>query len=150
MPDPTSSPNNNTAVIVGAVVSAVVVLITVIVIIACILYRRIPKRESAREIGNIQNAAYDGDTQPDRRLPQVPNSESDYVEPAEYAQLDSSKRVPIDANYESLNVEGYEQLDRDPNENVQQYASLNLNGNPRNEVPDESLHEELSYVIVKT
>ncbi len=114
-------------------------------IVACILYRRIPRTERVREIaiGNIQNAAYDGDTQPDRRLSQVPDSESGYLEPAEYAQLDSSKRVPINANYESLNVEGYQQLNRDLNENVQQYQLNLTDANPRNEVPDESLYEEL-------
>ena len=57
---------------------------------------------SQRDVVNIQNAAYDGDKQPQRKLPDIPYSNSDYEEPSDYAQLDSSKRVPMDANYQSL------------------------------------------------
>ena len=143
-PAPTSSTNNNTGVIIGAVVVAVVVIVTVILIVACFLHRRISRREHIPDVGNIQNAAYEGDTQPHgRRLSQVPSSESGFEQPAEYAQLDSSNRVPIDANYESLNLEGYEQLNRDNNENVHQYASLNVGGNPENETPEEAVYEEI-------
>ena len=75
-------------------------------LICWFLYRRKPGRRRANEntqnINNIKNAAYEGDTPVQRRLPQVPSSNSDYEEPAEYQQLDSSKRVPIDANYQSL------------------------------------------------
>ena len=46
---------------------AVVVLITVILIVAYLLYRRKPKNENTLETGNIQNAALDGDTQPEGR-----------------------------------------------------------------------------------
>jgi hypothetical protein len=153
-------------VIIGAVVAAVVVLITVILIVACLLYRRKPQNENARDTGNIQNAAYEGDTQTDRRLPEIPYSDRDYEEPAQYAQLDSSMRVPIDENYQSLDIEDYTQLDsckrvpidanyqslqtrdqiqlgRDHNENVQQYASMNIDNNSRNEFPDESVYEEV-------
>jgi hypothetical protein len=121
-----------------------VVLVTVILIVACFLYRRISRREHTRDVGNIQNAAYEGDTQPHgRRLSQVSYSESGFEQPAEYAQLDSSNRVPIDANYESLNIEGYEQLNSDHNENVHQYASLNVGNNPENEAPAEAVYEEI-------
>ncbi|CAB4043155.1 Hypothetical predicted protein, partial [Paramuricea clavata] len=207
------SSNLNTGAIIGALVAALIVLITVVLIVACFLYRRIARKENTQDIGNIQNAAYEGDTQPaDRRLPEIPYSDTDYVVPAEtaqpdssmrvpvdandqsldiegyaqldnckrvpidanyqsldtegYAQLDSSKRVPTDANYQSLNTEGYAQLDssmrvpidanyqslqttdqmqidRDLNENVHQYASSNMDNNPRNEVPEESVYEEL-------
>ena len=149
--------------IIGAVVPAVVVLIMVV---ACLLYRRKPKNENTRDTGNIQNAAYEGDTQTDRRLPEIPHSDRDYEEPAQYAQLDSSMRVPIDANYQSLDIEGYTQLDsskrvpidanyqslqtrdqmqldRDHSENVEQYASMNIDNNSRNEFPDESVYEEV-------
>ena len=109
---------------------ATVFLILVILIIICFRYRRTFERESTQDVGNIQNAAYNGDTQPDRELPQIPhNNDSVYEEPAEYEQLDSSKRAPVDENYQSLNVEGYEQLQTDPNENVPQYASLNKDNN---------------------
>jgi hypothetical protein len=61
-------------------------------------------------------------------LPQIPGSGGGYEEPAQYAQLDSSKRVriPIDANYQSLNADNYTQLDRGLKEDVHQYASLNV------------------------
>ena len=130
---PTPSSNSNTGVIIGAVVAALVVIVTVILISVCILYRRKPGKDDMGDIGNIQNAAYEGDTQTDRKLPEIPYSDSNYEEPAHYAQLDSSERVPIDANYQSLNIEGYQQLDNNHNENVQQYASLNIDTNPSNE-----------------
>ena len=82
--------------------AAFVVIIAVILIVAWIFYRRKSRKENRQDIGNIQNAAYVGDNQPQRRLPQVPYSDSGYEEPSDYAQLDSSKRVPIDANYQSL------------------------------------------------
>ena len=92
-------------------VAALVVIIMAIFIVAWIFYRRKPGNENRQDIGNIQNAAYVGDNQPERRLPQVPYSDSDYEEPSDYAQLDSSKRVPIDANYQSLTPSDYTQLD---------------------------------------
>ncbi|CAB4041834.1 Hypothetical predicted protein [Paramuricea clavata] len=148
MPDPglsnpTSSSNSNTGVIIGAVVAAVVVLITVILIVACLLYRRKPQNENTQDTGNIQNAAYEGDTQTDRSLPEIPQAHRDYEEPAQYAQLDSSMRVPIDANYQSLQTRDHVQLGRDHNENVQRYASMNIDNNLRNEFPDESVYEEV-------
>ena len=100
-PNPSSS-DINTGVIIGVVVAAFVVIIAVILIVAWIFYRRKSRKENRQDIGNIQNAAYVGDNQPQRRLPQVPYSDSGYEEPSDYAQLDRSKRVPIDANYQSL------------------------------------------------
>ena len=101
-----SSSGNNIGVIIGIVVAAMVVIIVVILIVCWFLYRRKPARKRANEntqnINNIKNAAYEGGTSVQRRLPQVPSSDSDYEEPAVYQQLDSSKRVPIDANYQSL------------------------------------------------
>ena len=103
--NPTSS-GNNIGVIIGAVVAAMVVIIVVILVVCWFLYRRKPGKKRANEntqnINNIKNAAYEGDTPVQRRLPQVPSSNSGYEEPAEYQQLDSFKRVPIDANYQSL------------------------------------------------
>jgi hypothetical protein len=133
-------------------------------IVTCVIYRRKPRRKNTRDTGNIQNTAYEGDIYTDRRLPHIPDSDSHYEEPAKYAQLDSSKRVPIVANYQSLNMEGYAQLDsskrvpidatyqsletqdqmqidRDQRENVQQYGSLNIGSKSTNEVPDVSLYE---------
>ena len=92
-------------------VAALVVIIMAIFIVAWIFYRRKPGNENRQDIGNIQNAAYVGDNQPERGLPQVPYSDSDYEEPSDYAELDSSKRIPIDANYQSLTPSDYTQLD---------------------------------------
>jgi hypothetical protein len=120
--------------------------ITAMVILGCFLYRRKRGKGNTPNIGNIQNTAYEGDTQRNMELPQVSGSEyCAYEEPAEYAQLDIFKRVPVDANYQSLIVEGT-QLDRGNSENDQHHASFNmdtLDSNPTNEVPDES-----PYVIM--
>ena len=130
--NPSSSSDNNIGVIIGVVVAALVVIIAVIVIVACIFYRRKPSSEKQQDVSNIRNAAYEGDTQLQRRLPQVPYSDSGYLEPSDYAQLDSSKRVPIDANYQSLvhnNTKSgptdadYAVLERG-NENDERYTSL--------------------------
>jgi hypothetical protein len=141
-----SSSDNNTGVIIGIVVAAVVVLVTAMVILGCFLYRRKPGKGNTPDIGNIQNTAYEGDIQRNIELPQVSDSENcAYEEPAEYAQLDIFKRVPVDANYQSLIVEGTK-IDRGNSENDQHHASFNmdtLDSNPTNEVPDES-----PYVIM--
>ena len=120
---------------------AAVVIVTVILIVTCFRYRKILKRENTRDVGKFQNTVYEGDTQPDTP-PQV--RPSDYEQPAQYAQLDSSKRVLVDENYQSLNVEGYDQLQTNPNENVSPYTSLKANSNYDNKrIRDESTYEEL-------
>ena len=114
-------------------VAALVILLLAILAAACFLYRRLPeKRETVQAVDNIENAAYDGNAQL--------GDDSQYEEPAAYAQLDSSKRIPLDQNYESLNVEGYEPLNRDPNENATRYASLNMDTN-HNVKPEDSVYE---------
>ena len=125
--------------------ATIVLVLTLILLIICFRHRRVLARESTQDVGNIQNIAYEGDTQPERELPQIPDTSSEYEEPAQYAQLDSSKRVPTDDNYQSLNVEGYDELQIDPNENIPQYASLKSDNNPANndEIPGESVYEEL-------
>ena len=58
---------------------------------------------SQRDVVNVQNAAYDGDKQPQRKLSNISYSNSVYEEPSDYAlQLDSAKRVPMDTSYQSL------------------------------------------------
>ena len=124
------STSSNTGIIIGAVMATVVLILAVMLIIICFRYRRTLEKESTRDFGSIQNTAYEGDTQPDRELPQRSHStDREYEEPAVYAQLDSSKRIPADEIYQSLNVEGYEPLRTDPNENVPQYTPLNINNN---------------------
>jgi hypothetical protein len=124
-------------VIIGIVVAAVVVMATAIVIVACLFYRRKRGKANSRDIDSIQNTAYEGDTPRNIELQKIPDPESVYEEPAEYAQLASSLREPVDENYQSLlNVQNYEQPDTDYNEKFQQYASMNMESNPRNEVPD--------------
>ena len=138
-----STSSSDIAIIIGAVSATIVLVLTLILLIICFRHRRV--LESTRDVGNIQNAAYEGDTQPEKELPQIPGTGNEYEEPAQYAQLDSSKRVPTDDNYQSLNVEGYEQLQIDPNENIPQYASLKTNNNSANNdgIPGESVYEEL-------
>ena len=124
--------------------AAVVVIITVILIVACFLYRQIVKRANIQAASYIKNPAYQGDTQPDRTLPQIPHTEREYEEPAVYTQLDSSKRAPMDENYQSLHEEGYEPLQTYQNEIISQYTSLNTSNNSEDGgIPDESAYEEL-------
>ena len=143
-----STSSSYTGIIVGVVMATVVLILAVMLIIICFRYRRILERENTRDFGNIQNTAYEGDTQPDRELPQIPhNTDREYEEPVVYAQLDSSKRIPADENYQSLNVEGYEPLRTEPNENVPQYTPLNINNNldleDDGEGHNESVYEEV-------
>ena len=94
--------------------AALVILLLAILFVACFQHRRASKKERTKDVENIQNAAYVGDAQPDRR-PSPLEDDGLYEEPAIYAQLDQSRRVPIDRNYQSLNVEGYESIYTDPN-----------------------------------
>ena len=136
--DPKSS-NNNTGVIVCGVMAVVVVIVTVILIVTCFRYRQILNRENTQAVGKIQNDVYERDTPS-----QVHTTNGDYEQPTQYAQLDSSKRVLTEENYQSLNAEGYQQLQIDPNENVPQYTSLNTNSNHDDgKNPEESTYEEL-------
>ena len=126
-------------------VAAVVVIATAIVIVACLFYRRKRGKANSRDIDSIQNTAYEGDTPRNIELQKIPDPESVYEEPAEYTQLASSLREPVDANYQSLlNVQNYEQPDTDYNEKFQQYASMNMESNPRNEVAGESDYETIA------
>ena len=145
--------------------TAVVVLV-IFVILVIFLYRRTPSQDKGRNISEIQNPAYEGETQLSRKLPQVPYSESGYEEPAEYAQLDILQRVPMDANYQSLKREGQQRgsdetkdhtILKSRNENAQEKASLGskpvsdvtgdyvtiVSKEADSEVSKESLYEEL-------
>jgi hypothetical protein len=113
-------------------VAALVVLIMVILIVTCFIYPRKARKENTGDTGNNQNAAYDGDIYTDRRLPHIPDSDSHYEEPAKYAHLDSSKRMLIDANYQSLNMEGYAQLDSSKRVPIND-ANLSKFGNTRSD-----------------
>ncbi|CAB4019981.1 Hypothetical predicted protein [Paramuricea clavata] len=117
------------------------------VIVSCLICRRERGKKNSRDldIDNIQNTAYEGDTPRNVELPEIPDPESVYEEPAEYAQLASSLRDPVDANYQSLlNGQNHEQQDKDcMNENIQQNPSMSMDSNPTNEVPGET-----EYVIM--
>ena len=112
-----------------------------ILIATCFRYRQILKRENTRDAGKFQNnAVYEGDRQRDTP-PQVRPIDGDYDEPSQYAQLDSSKRVLFEENYQSLNEEGYDQLQ---SEIVPQYISLNTNSNRDDKkILDEPMYEEV-------
>ena len=135
-PNTSSSSDNNIGVIIGVVAAAMVIIIAIILIVACFLHRKRSGMNNQRDVVNIQNAAYKGDKQPQRKLPNIPYSNSGYEEPSDYAQLDSSKRVPMDANYQSLKPKNkqsasdeaadYAVLERE-NENEQRYTSLQSN-----------------------
>ena len=71
-----------------------------------------------------ENSPQNGD------LPTVPGVEGIYEEPAQYAQLDNSKRVTIDGNYQSLNIT---KPGRSLNEDVEEHVPLRINNNPEND-----------------
>jgi hypothetical protein len=147
VPKSASSSNNNTGVVIGVVVSAVVVLVIVVLIVAWFLYRRMPKRENARDIiaGNIQNAAY-RDTQLDGSQEENSRPSSFMGGPvdASYQSLKTEDLIgPVDASYQSLKTEVQMQPGRSHNnyENVQRNALLNMRNNPGNDVLEENLYE---------
>ena len=84
----------------------VVVTVTVALIATCFHHRQILHVKSTTDTENNQNLVYEGDTRQDRELPQMPQTDGEYEQPAEYAQLVSSKRVHIHANHQSLIVRG--------------------------------------------
>ena len=90
-----------------------------------------------------KNAQPGRNSQQNRELPPIPSVENVYEEPAEYAQLDSSKRVQTDENYQGLNAH-HTKLDRSLNEDVQEYTPLHTGDSPENDA-----HQELEYVTVK-
>ena len=74
-----------------------------------------------------------GNIQKNREVPQTTDTEGHgYEDPTQYQQLDSSRRVPNDANYAH-----YTKLDRSLNEDIHEYMPLNMISNPGNDVLDE-------------
>ena len=114
---------------------------TAISAVTFLLCRRKQGEETTQH--NFQNTAFSRDSPENIELPQIPHTEDGYEEPAQYAQLDSFRRVPIDDNYQSLNA-NYTQLDKGLFENVPQYASLNMACNSRNETPAEPVYETVT------
>ena len=93
-----SSPNSSTGIIIGVVVSAGL-LMAIVLVVACLLYRR-KFGTNKKDTSNCKHGIYD-DTQPHRgQIPDFERGNGDGS--SEYAQLDSTMRVPIDANYQSL------------------------------------------------
>lgn len=96
-PVPTSSPNISTGVIIGVVMSTALLL--VVLIVACFLYKK-KLGTNKQDTDNFEHGMYD-DIQPHRdQIPDFERGNGDGS--AEYTQLDSTMRVPIDANYQSL------------------------------------------------
>ena len=110
----------------------------VVVIVSYCCYRRKLERQNKRDTDNHY------EMQPNRR--QGPNSgilNNEGFE--EYAQLDSSKRVPINANYQSL-VKTRDQIRIgrcDNHENIQRHVVLNMHSSPRNGIPNDDQYEEV-------
>lgn len=133
---------------VAAVVALIIALVTAIVV--RFRYRRSPRKQSSETVDYIQNSAYEGDKEGSiRRLPNVPYSEDGYEEPATYAQLDSSKRIPVDKNYQGLIIRGKQGVEKDvpdsaglQREDESQKERCSLENNK--DVEKESVYEELS------
>jgi flagellar basal body-associated protein FliL len=109
-----SAIGKKTSVIIGILGAVVVVMAIALIILFCRMWKR--KRDKPYY------------TQPTIEIPRIPVSEGGYEEPAQYQQLDSSRRVPVDANYQSLQNANYTQLNMSLKEVVQQYASLIKDG----------------------
>ncbi|CAB4005231.1 MAM and LDL-receptor class A domain-containing 1-like, partial [Paramuricea clavata] len=112
--DSTSSSNSNTWVLIGAVAASVVVIVTSIFIaVCCFRQRNRRSRENARDIGKIENPAYEGCGQRSLQPPQLCDSENHYEQPTVYPPLTSSANVTIDAHYQSLHLDEdcYERVD---------------------------------------
>ncbi len=111
-----SSSRDDNFVLFGAVGAAVVVLLTAILVAVCFFCRRNRRnhsRENARDVGEFRNPVYEGDGKRNIQRPHVINTENHYDQPSVYAQLDSTTRVALDANYQSLHLDGgvYEKVD---------------------------------------
>ena len=111
-----SSSNEDNFVLFGAVGAAVVVLLTAILVAVCFfcrINRKHQSRGNARDVGEFPNPAYEGDSKRNMQRPHVINTENHYDEPSVYAQLDSTTRVALEANYQSLHLDGgiYEDVD---------------------------------------
>ena len=76
----------NTWMVIGSVMIVVVVIVTVALIATCFRHRQILHVKSTADTENIQNAVYEGHARQDRELPQIPQTDGDYEQPAEYAQ----------------------------------------------------------------
>ena len=145
-PPPTNN-GNSAVLVIGFSVAVVVMLAIVSVLVYCLWKRKrrdAANAKSTTSVPDILDSASDNEApeesaqpagrnpQQNRELPPVPAEESIYEEPADYSQLDNSKRVPIDDNYQPLKVH-YSKLHRSLNED-----------DPENDGPQK--HE---YVTVK-
>ena len=84
---------NKAGVIIGILGAVVVAMAIALIILFCRMWKR--KRDKPDY------------TQPNIELPRIPVSEGGYEEPAQYQQLDNSRRVPVDENYRSLQNVNY-------------------------------------------
>ena len=107
--------SNNASVGIGISVTVVAVLAVLLsaVLVYCRWKRKRDEADYARpEILNSEsdheeqphNRQHNSNTLANRELPAVPDVEDagGYEEPARYAQLDNSRRIPMDANYQGL------------------------------------------------
>ena len=144
-PATTNIANNNGLVIGISVAVNVLVLAVAAVLVYCFWKRKRRNEDYAQpniELSDIphpegcyeepaNNAQPSRNPQQNRELPPVPDVEDIYEEPVEYAQLDHSKRVRIDNNYQGLNAH-YTERDRSFNDD-----------NKENDAP-----QKLEYVTV--
>ena len=105
---------SNIGVLIGIVVAVTfVIVLAMVIFVTCFFYKRKQVETNKENVENNENTVYDDVLSPHIELPQLHRTASGYEQPSPYAQLDNSKRVPIDANYQSLKVENHSQLDRD-------------------------------------
>ena len=113
-----------------------VVVVAIIILIACMLWKRKRLGRKTTNTGNIrnnENTGYYDILSPQIQLPHIYPSTSVYEQPSIYAQLDSCRRVPMDANY-SLEVERDAALDKD----FREYPNTKTSSNKGSDVPDQT------------
>ena len=118
-PSRTDSGNNLGLHLVIGISGAVALVLVIVVILVCRLWKykqgNVDYAEPTIRRSDIvdcengyeeptQKARPDSREQPKRKPPPIPDFESMYEEPKQYEQLDSSKRVAIDENYQGLKM----------------------------------------------
>ena len=135
-PGATKPPTTNIGMVIGIFVVVIVLVLAIAsVLVYCFWKRKRYSEDYAQpniELSDMprpegspiyeepaNNARPSRNPLQNRELPPVPDMEGIYEEPAKYAQLDNSKRVPIDDNYQGLNAHNTKR-DRSFNEDVKE------------------------------
>jgi hypothetical protein len=117
-----------------------VVVIAIANFIACLIWKQKRVERTAENIEDIENGGHGQVLPQPIELPQISDSANYvYEEPSTYAQLDHSRRVPIDENYQSLKSENHDQAKME--RNFQLCSTVNNDSSERSDLSDETFYE---------